>query len=76
MPMRWKKLVGLFALLAIIFVYVLLVMSLAARILPTAGPLATFVFYAISGMAWVVPVRYLILWMNTPSKTDLENMKR
>ena len=27
--------------------------------------------YAIAGVAWVVPVRYLIVWMNTPSKGDL-----
>jgi hypothetical protein len=71
MSMRWKKLIGMFALLAIIFVYSLLVMSLAVRILPTAGPIATFLFYAITGTAWVIPVRYLIVWMNRPGRSDL-----
>lgn len=73
--MRWKKFIGLFALLAIIFVYALLVMSLAVRILPSAGPVAEFVFYAVAGIAWVVPVRYLIVWMNTPSKSDVSKSK-
>ncbi len=76
MSMRWKKFIGLFALLAIIFVYVLLVMSFAVRILPTAGPIVTLMFYAVSGTAWVVPVRYLILWMNAPGRADLKNQTR
>jgi hypothetical protein len=71
MTMRWKKLVGLFALLAIIFVYALLVMSFAVRILPTASPVAELIFYAVAGIAWVVPVRYLIVWMNAPGKGDM-----
>lgn len=70
MSMRWKKFIGLFALLAILFVYALLVMSLAVRILPTAGPVAELVFYAIAGIAWVVPVKYLIVWMNAPGRGD------
>jgi hypothetical protein len=70
--MRWKKFVGIFALLAILLVYALLVMSLAVRVLPTAGPIAEFFFYAIAGIAWVVPTKYLIVWMNTPGAGDLK----
>lgn len=73
MSMRWKKFIGMFALLAILFVYALLVMSLAVRILPTAGPVAEFVFYAVAGVAWVVPTKYLVVWMNTPGKGDVQN---
>jgi hypothetical protein len=72
MPMRVKKFVGMLALLAILFVYALLVMSLAVRILPHAGPVLEFFFYAIAGIAWVVPTKYLIVWMNTPGKGDLQ----
>lgn len=73
MSMRWKKLIGVFALIGILTVYVLLVMRLAVEILPTAGPVAEFMFYAFAGMAWVVPVRYLIVWMNTPGRSDREH---
>jgi hypothetical protein len=70
MSMRWKKFIGVFALLAIIAIYVLLVMRAAVAILPTAGPIEQFVFYAVAGMAWVVPVRYLIMWMNRPGRGE------
>jgi len=70
MPMRWKKFIGVFALLAILVAYSLLVMRAAIGILPSAGPVAQFVFYAVAGMAWVVPVRYLILWMNRPGRGE------
>jgi hypothetical protein len=68
--MRWKKFVGVFALLAILVVYTLLVMRAAVAILPNAGPVEQFVFYAVAGMAWVVPVRYLIVWMNRPGRGE------
>ena len=70
MPMRWKKFIGVFALLAVLIVYTLLVMRAAVAILPTAGTLEQFVFYAVAGMAWVVPVRYLIVWMNRPGRGE------
>ncbi len=70
MSMRWKKFIGVFALIGIIAVYALLVMRLAVAILPEAGPVLEFLFYAVAGVAWVVPVRYLILWMNAPGRAD------
>jgi hypothetical protein len=72
MSMRWKKLIGAFALVGIIAIYALLVMRAAVAILPGAGMLLEFLFYAVAGMAWVVPVRYLIVWMNTPGRSDRE----
>ncbi len=72
MSMRWKKFIGAFALIAIIAIYALIVMRAAVAILPGAGPVLELLFYAVAGMAWVVPVRYLILWMNTPSRSDRE----
>jgi hypothetical protein len=70
--MRWKKLIGLFVLVAVVAIYTLLVMRLAVAVLPGAGPILEFFFYAVAGMAWVVPVRYLIVWMNTPGPSDVE----
>lgn len=70
--MRWKKLIGLFVLLAVVAIYALLVMRAAVAILPEASPLLELLFYAVAGMAWVVPVRYLIVWMSTPGRNDVE----
>lgn len=71
--MRWKKFVGVFLLLGLIGIYALLVMRAAVEILPGANRIVEFLFYALAGMAWVVPVRYLILWMNTPGRRDREH---
>lgn len=73
MKMRWKKFLGVFLLIGIVIIYSLLVMRVAVAVLPTAGGIVQFVFYAVAGMAWVVPVRYLIVWMNTPGRKDKEN---
>ena len=73
MSMRWKKLIGGFALLAIIAIYSLLVMRLAVAVLPDAGPVLELLFYAVAGMAWVLPVGYLIKWMNAPGRRDSEH---
>ncbi len=72
MSMRWKKLLGVFLLIGLIAIYALLVMRVAVAVLPEAGPILEFVFYAVAGLAWVIPVRYLIVWMNTPGKSDAE----
>ncbi|MEQ1865585.1 MAG: DUF2842 domain-containing protein [Micropepsaceae bacterium] len=73
MSMRWKKLIGIFALLGIIAVYSLLVMRLAVAVLPNAGPVIELLFYAVAGMAWVLPVGTLIKWMNAPGRSDPEH---
>jgi hypothetical protein len=70
--MRWKKLIGTFVLIALLAIYALLVMRTAVAVLPNAGPIVEFFFYAVAGLAWVIPVRYLIVWMNTPGKSDAE----
>ncbi len=72
MSMRWKKLIGTFLLILIIAIYALLVMRIAVAVLPIENGILKFVFYMVAGMAWVIPVRYLIVWMNTPGKTDVE----
>jgi hypothetical protein len=72
MGMRWKKLIGIFLLILIIAVYTLMVMRVAVAVLPIENGILKFVFYLTAGMAWVIPVRYLIVWMNTPGKSDVE----
>lgn len=72
MRMRVKKFLGVFILIGFLALYSLLVMRVAVDVLPQARGIAEFIFYAFAGMAWVVPVRYLILWMNTPGRKDKE----
>ncbi len=73
MRMRVKKFLGFFILVGFIGIYALMVMKAAVAILPEANAVIELIFYAFAGMAWVVPVRYLILWMNTPGRKDREH---
>ena len=70
MKMRTKKFIGVFVLIGTIAVYSLLVMRAAVAILPEAGPVLELLFYAVAGMAWVLPVGLLIKWMNAPGRED------
>jgi len=50
-------------LLIVLTIYSLLVMLAAASVLPGSGKLVELIFYAIAGIAWVLPAGVLIKWM-------------
>ena len=64
MPIRIRKLIGATVMVCFVFVYALVAMALAqARFVQeAAGPLQA-IFYAVLGLAWVVPLMPLIRWM-------------
>ena len=66
MPVRLRKLIGLVILLLWVFLYALLLMRLAVDILPSASGVVAFLFYAVGGLAWVIPILPLIRWMQRP----------
>jgi hypothetical protein len=60
----WRKPAGIFAILAIIAAWAILVASLAG----TVGEwpiLAQALFYLIAGIGWVLPLKPLLRWMET-----------
>jgi hypothetical protein len=70
MTPRTKKLIGVILILFWLAFYALLVMRLAVAILPGAGGLVQFLFYAVAGLAWIVPIGLLLPWMHRePRKT-------
>ena len=60
----WRKPVGMFAILALILVWVILVASFSGAIgaLPV---LAQCVVYLVLGIVWITPLKPLLLWMET-----------
>jgi hypothetical protein len=58
-----KALAGTLMLLAFVVAYIVLAMLLAAIMLPNAGSLRQFAFYAIAGLAWVPVAGWIISWM-------------
>jgi len=63
MNVRSKKLIGTILILIWLPVYALLASGLAVLILPRASGIASFLFYAVAGMLWAVPVGLLFPWM-------------
>lgn len=64
MTPRTKKLIGVIAILLWLVFYALLVMRLGVAILPTANGLVQLVFYAVAGLAWIIPIGLLLPWMH------------
>jgi hypothetical protein len=62
---RLRKLIGLFAILAFLLLYIGLVVRVAAYV-PNHGPLQ-FAFYALAGICWGIPILPLLSWMNRGS---------
>ena len=60
----WRKPAGIFAILALIGVWSVLIASLAG-IVGKWPILAQAIFYLIAGIAWVLPLKPLLRWMET-----------
>ena len=58
-----RPLIGTIALVLFLVVYVLVAMAFAVAVLPDAGRIAEFMFYAIAGLAWVPIAGVLLSWM-------------
>jgi len=58
-----RTLIGLFAIIALIGVWALLIAAFANFIAP--WPIwAQTLFYLVAGLAWLLPLRPLLVWMN------------
>ena len=60
----WRKPAGIFAILALITGWAALVVSLSGEVgqLPI---LVQAIFYLIAGIAWILPLKPLLRWMET-----------
>jgi len=61
---RTKKLIGAVLVLLWLPLYALLAMAVGIRVLPHANFVWQFVYYAVAGMAWIVPIGLLLPWMS------------
>jgi hypothetical protein len=64
MPRRIRKLIGAFALFALVIVWALLAMALAQAPLIRDNAIASLAYYIIAGMGWVLPAMPLVYWMS------------
>jgi len=63
MRRRTRSFIGTVIMIVFVIVYALSVMVLAEPILKDAGELKKLAFYAVAGLAWVLPMMPLISWM-------------
>jgi hypothetical protein len=60
----WRKPVGIFLILALITLWCILVASLSAWV--GGWPvLAQALFYLVAGIAWIMPLKPLLQWIET-----------
>ena len=60
----WRKPVGALGIVALIALWCVLVASLSDTIGDEWGPVQ-LVFYVVTGIVWITPLRPLLLWMET-----------
>ena len=63
MTPRIKKLIGTILILLWVPAYAVIVIGVAAHLLPHASWYAALIFYALAGTLWAVPVGALFPWM-------------
>ena len=73
MTMRTRKLVGTVVLLVFLCAYAFAAMLVAVVLQVRDSKLIEFTFYAVAGLAWVLPAGLLIRWMQRPDPNGGRN---
>ena len=66
MSIRTRKLVGAFALLALVALWSLIAMALAQSVLTDINGFVAVIYYVVAGLGWVLPAMLLVRWMAKP----------
>jgi hypothetical protein len=64
-----KKLVGAIVIVIWIPVYALFAMGIGVHLLPHAGAFAEFIYYALTGTLWIIPIGLMLPWMHRDGKS-------
>jgi hypothetical protein len=68
MSPRFKKLIGAIAILVWLPLYALVAMGVAVHLLPHANAFAAFLYYALAGTLWIIPVGLMFPWMHRSAR--------
>ena len=58
-----KKLIGTIITLIWLPIYALLAMGVAVHVLPGANWFVEFIYYAVAGTLWIIPIGLMLPWM-------------
>ena len=68
MPIRLRKFIGAFLLIALVVCWSLLAMALAQFPVIKANKLVEGIYFVVAGLGWVLPAMPLIRWMSRPDR--------
>ncbi|MCB1417522.1 MAG: DUF2842 domain-containing protein [Notoacmeibacter sp.] len=68
MPVRLKKFIGTFVLIALVVIYALVATTVAVARLGESSAWVHLAYFLFTGVLWVVPAIGIISWMNKPPK--------
>jgi hypothetical protein len=64
MPLRIRKLIGAFALIALVLTWSLAAMVIAQLPALQANSVVEAIYFAVAGLGWVLPAMPLVRWMS------------
>ena len=59
-----RKLIGTIVILVWVPIYALFAMGIGRHVLPQASALEAFLYYALAGTLWTIPIGLMFPWMN------------
>jgi hypothetical protein len=71
MRQRTRKLIGAAVLTVFVLFYALTAMTVAAARLPGTTELTQAIYYAVAGLAWIIPAGLLVTWMQRPDRDGI-----
>ncbi|MBB4067118.1 DUF2842 domain-containing protein [Gellertiella hungarica] len=66
MPLRLKKLIGTILIVVLVILYALLATSFASAYLGSSSGWVHLLYFALSGLLWILPAMLIIKWMAGP----------
>ncbi len=66
MPVRLKKFIGTFLIVALVVFYALIATTIASYRLAESPWWVHLLYFLISGVIWVIPAMFIIRWMERP----------
>ncbi|MEM8750910.1 MAG: DUF2842 domain-containing protein [Pseudomonadota bacterium] len=68
MPIRVKKMIGMFFIVLLVIVYSLVAVTIASSLLADSPWYAHLAFFGFGGLLWILPAMVIIKWMSTETR--------
>jgi hypothetical protein len=73
MSVRTKKLIGLLIMLFWLAIYIVVAVAIGIHLAPHANALVQFLYYALAGTLWIIPIGLLLPWMYREPDSQKKN---